>query len=211
MTLTALLAQYNSFFSGLIIKPEKINEVDTVVAKINVGKPIYQSIQVQTGVPWFFIGILHYMEANCNFTKHLHNGDPLSARTTHEPAGRPVSGKPPFTFTESALDAIKYKKLDKVTDWSVGNMLNLLEQYNGLGYRNMGKVSPYLWSYSQYYVKGKYNADSVYDPNLVSKQAGAAVIMYRVMQKNNILAQYIKTAAISAGVLLIAAAAAFFF
>ena len=49
-----------------------------------------------------------------DFNRHLHNGDPLSSRTTHIPQNRPVKGKPPFTWEESTIDVLKHKRLDRV-------------------------------------------------------------------------------------------------
>jgi len=40
--------------------------------------------------------------------------------------------------------------------------------------------SPYLWSFSNHYLKGKYVADGKWDPNAVSQQAGAMVILRRL-------------------------------
>lgn len=187
-------AQYLQMFNTMQIKPEKMAEVNAAVKKINAGIARYKSLQQTTNVPWFVIGLIHHMEANCDFTKHLHNGDPLTARTKQVPAGYPKTGTPPFTWEASATDALKLKALDKVTDWSIGNMLYLLENFNGAGYRNRGIVSPYLWSYSNLYTKGKYVADGVFDANAVSKQAGVAVILKQVMKANNLL-----TAAVVAG------------
>jgi len=34
------------------------------------------------------------MECGLDFTRHLHNGDPLIARTVRAPAGRLVDGRP---------------------------------------------------------------------------------------------------------------------
>lgn len=65
-------------------------------------------------------------------------------------------------------------------------MLYLLEAYNGFGYRGRGVPSPYLWSFSNLYRAGKFVADCVFDPNTVSKQCGAAV-MVRVMQERGLV------------------------
>jgi lysozyme family protein len=75
------------------------------------------------------------MAASLNFNRHLHNGDPLTARTVQVPAGRPKTGEPPFTWEESATDALMLEKLDQWEDWSVPGTLYKLEQYNGWGYR----------------------------------------------------------------------------
>lgn len=199
--------KYTGLFDTMVIKPEKLAIVDAAVTKINAGKNQYLQIEAHTGVPWFVVGLIHYMEAGCNFSRHLHNGDPLNARTVQVPKGLPKQGNPPFSFFESAVDAIRYQKLDSVKDWSVGNILKLLEDFNGRGYRNMGVPSPYLWSFSNHYIKGKYVADHIYNPEAVSKQAGVAVIMRRVMEKNNLL----KTAAGFGAAVVFFISAVFFF
>jgi lysozyme family protein len=136
------------------------------------------------GVPWYFIACVHYLECSFSFKKHLHNGDPLTGYTVHVPAHRPKVGHaPPFTFEESAVDAIKLMKYDQVTNWSLPFILLKLEGYNGFGYNRKGIRTPYLWSYSNHYTKGKYVKDGVYDANAVSSQLGAAVILKRMEQR----------------------------
>lgn len=168
---------YGEMYKTVVVKPVKLAEVKWVVGKILPNKERYEAIQVATGVPWWFVAITHFMEGGGKFNTHLHNGDPLTGRTTHVPAGRPKTGHPPFTWEESAIDAMKFMGYDKVSDWSVNNSLHLFEKYNGMGYSRRGVPSPYLWSYTQYYSKGKYAADGKYDPLLISKQPGAAAIM----------------------------------
>jgi lysozyme family protein len=62
----------------------------------------------------------------------------------------------------------------KWKDWSVGGTLSLLEQYNGLGYATKGIPSPYIWSGTDQYSKGKYVADHMFDPSVVDAQFGCA-------------------------------------
>jgi lysozyme family protein len=61
-----------------------------------------------------------------------------------------------------------------------------LELYNGWGYRKIGSVTPYLWSFSNLYVKGKFVRDGVLDPEVISKQTGAAVILKRMLEKGGL-------------------------
>lgn len=184
---------YISLFNNMVVNPSALPVINNIINKIAAGKYRYQEVESITGVPWFFIGVIHSMEANNDFTRHLHNGDPLWAKTTHVPRGRPI-GIPPFTWKDSAVDALKYMGFDQVTDWTVPNMLYLFEKYNGFGYRDRGINSPYLWSFSNLYTSGKYVADGKYDPKAVSKQVGAGVILKTVMQKFNLI-----TAAVAAG------------
>jgi lysozyme family protein len=155
--------------------------IDAMVRKIRTGEPRYSALSIITGVPWYAIGILHALECNCNFDRHLHNGDPLTARTKQVPAGRPLSGVPPFTWAESAADALKFDGFTGQKDWSIPMTLRRFEYYNGLGYRKRDLVSPYLWSMTNHYVRGKFVADSKYDPDAVSQQVGAAVLLKHLL------------------------------
>lgn len=172
---------YKDKYDMMVVEPKKEDQLDLLVARILKNKEKYQEVQQVTNVPWYVLGAIHYREASLNFTRHLHNGDRLTARTIHVPAGRPVKGKPPFTWVESAIDAIKLKSWDKVTDWSIENTLSLIEAYNGLGYKKRGLPSPYLWAWSNNYSKGKYVADGKFDPNFVDQQCGAAILLKSLM------------------------------
>jgi peptidoglycan L-alanyl-D-glutamate endopeptidase CwlK len=57
-----------------------------------------------------------------------------------------------------------------------------LEGFNGFGSRARGIHTPYLWSFSNHYAKGKFVRDEVFDPDAVSKQCGAAVILRRLLE-----------------------------
>jgi len=152
-------------------------KVKSSVERIIAGRTRYESMWPKAGVPWWFIGILHSLESNCDFRTHLHNGDPLATRTTHVPAGRPATGEPPFTWEESAVDALAMKGLTTEHDWSPPKALWNFERYNGFGYVAHGVNSPYVWSGTDLYTRGKYVADGVWDASAVSAQIGAAAIM----------------------------------
>jgi hypothetical protein len=57
----------------------------------------------------------------------------------------------------------------------------MLERYNGIGYANKGLPSPYIWSGTDQYVKGKYVADGVFSPDVVDKQLGCAGLIMAMM------------------------------
>jgi lysozyme family protein len=174
--------EYQNLFDHCRILEEKYNTVDECVRRIVNARPRYEAVSAQTGIPWYFIGIIHMMECSGDFTCHLHNGDPLTARTVHVPKNCPSTGNPPFSWEESALDALIIKSLDKWTDWSIPGILFQFERYNGFGYRPKGIKSPYLWSFSSHYKKGKFTADGFFDPNSVSRQIGAAVLLRRMSE-----------------------------
>lgn len=175
-----LKAEYRTLFEACVIRPEKLDSVKWHRDKLIANKSRYQAVASQFGaMPWWFVGIVHALEASFRFNKHLHNGDPLSARTVNVPAGRLLPPRdPPYTWEESARDALEMKNLARVSDWSLERCLYLFESFNGYGYRqHRGIHSPYLWSFSTYYSRGKYVRDGRYDPDAVSKQCGAAVIV----------------------------------
>ncbi len=153
--------------------------------KAFINKSRYLNIAKRAGMPdiaWLFIACSHYRESSQDFTKNLGQGDPLGEVTTHIPAGRgPFFG--PTAFEDAAVDALVNcaPHAARLTDWSIGGMLTNLERYNGVGYANRGLPSPYIWSGTDQYIKGKYVADGVFDPEEVDKQLGCAGLILAIM------------------------------
>jgi lysozyme family protein len=185
---SALRGEYEELFNTCTIRPERMEAVRKIIGDLQANRARYQHVADAPGIPWFFVGVIHHMEASRNFHRHLHNGDPLSGRTVHVPAGRPKTGSPPFTWEESAGDAFTLKRLGFETDWSLAGTLYQLERYNGWGYRlyHPHVLSPYLWSFSHHYTSGKYIADGTWSDTAVSRQCGAAVLLRRMAELNEI-------------------------
>lgn len=137
-------------------------------------------------VPWYVVAVIHNMEGGCNFNVHLHNGDPLTGFTKHFPPGHPwVGHAPPFGWEESAVDAlVTVRHFDEVPHWNLPTVLRVIENYNGAAYRLSHRYTPYLWSYSNLFVKGKFVADHKFDPNAGSGQAGAGVVLKRMEERD---------------------------
>jgi lysozyme family protein len=181
--LTAPLRQeYQQLWESCLVRPAKVAEADSVAVKIAAQRGRYQAVAARLGIPWYAIGLIHAMECDLDFGLHLHNGDPLTARTVHVPPGRPPQGDPPFTWEASAADALTFTGFAASNDWSVAGLLYQLEAYNGWGYRakHPQTLTPYLWSFSNHYAKGKYVADGKWSAKTVSQQAGAAVLLQRL-------------------------------
>lgn len=141
-----------------------------------------KAASVAPGMPWWWVAAAHSLESGASFTRHLHNGDPLTARTRQVPAGRPASGSPPFTWEVSARDALTMHALDKVPSWEIERCLYEWERYNGFGYTKRGVNSPYVWSFTTLQQPGKYVADGVWSATAVSQQCGAAAIAKAVAE-----------------------------
>jgi lysozyme family protein len=157
----------------------------TAAAKLCLkGKARYQEVERLTGVPWQFIAVLHYREKTCNFAGVLHNGEKIigtGRKTTLVPAGR----GPFSSWEEAAVDALRIKGLvGKPKEfWAPPERFAYeAERFNGAGYHNKGRPSPYLWSGSNQYSSGKYVRDHIYDPAEVDKQLGVLPIMLRLRE-----------------------------
>jgi lysozyme family protein len=158
-----------------------VAQATRVVARLwtPTTKARYQTIATAAKVPAFFIALAHERESSGNWECSLAQGDPLSRRSIHVPAGRiPPPAEPPFTFEAAAIDALTVcDHVNQWTDWSIPGGLTSLERLNGLGYAERNWPSPYIWAGSNQYHSGKYVADGQFDPDAVDPQLGCAVML----------------------------------
>lgn len=179
-TYSALAPEYREQFACCAAQPGSRGEPEA--ALLLTHRERYQAFAATfpNQIPWFAIALIHLMEADANFGCHLHNGDPLSRRTVHEPAGRPP-GQPPFTWEESARDALTQARwhLVPTAQWAeAAGLLYQLEAYNGWGPRLYHHArTAYLWAGSNLEQPGKYVADGLWNPTATSRQTGAAVVL----------------------------------
>ncbi len=146
--------------------------------KMIKNKATYQKVEKAIGVPWYFVAALNVRESDGSLLTHLHNGDPLTARTVHVPAGRPRAGSPPFKWYDSAIDALTMPphSLEGI-HWSVERMLYEMERYNGFGYVRRNENSPYVWAWTTKQQPGKYVRDGVFSENAWDTQVGTAALL----------------------------------
>ena len=175
-------------WSAATLNPKDSIRLDKAVALFERKKEIYQKLEAMrdgNGVPASVIFCFHYRESDNDFFAHLHEGSPLTHRTRDEPKGRlPAPKNPPYNFLESAEDALYiYEHLDR-RDWRhLESALQAAESYNGLGYQKRGLASPYLWSGTRIYTRGKYVADGRYSPTALDAQLGVCAILKRMQQR----------------------------
>jgi lysozyme family protein len=127
----ALKGEYLELWRTCETRPEFEKETGRLAGMIRAKREIYESLKLRGHVPWYVIGAIHCMESGLSFQCHLHNGDSLRARTKHVPQGRPADGEPPFTWEESAADALMFAAVDCWNDWTIPGMLYRVEAYNG--------------------------------------------------------------------------------
>lgn len=161
-------------------KLTRSSEFAPVAKRLVAAKLRYQAITLKTGVPWFVIAVIHEREASQRFDRSIAQGDPWNRVSVNVPKGRG-----PFqSFEDAAYDALVNcaPYAAKWKDWTPGGTMALLEQYNGLGYAAKGLPSPYVWSGTDQYQRGKYIRDHVYDPKVIDTQLGCAGLIL-AMQK----------------------------
>lgn len=180
----ALRREYEGLFQTCVVAPTRHAEVDRIAARLVRHRLRYAAACANTTIPWSFAAIVHQLESGGDFSRHLHNGDPLRGRTVRVPKGRPPHGEPPFAWEASAADVLMLQALPRVKEWPLGQILYRLEKYNGLGYRmhHPQVLSPYLWAGSNHYTRGKYVRDGRWSANAISAQIGGAVLLRRMAE-----------------------------
>ncbi len=171
----------------------KINPRDTIALDINVA--LYRKLAARyekitamrkNGVPSPIIFCLHQRESSGSFLCHPHEGSPLTHRTRYVPKGRLPDVDPPYTFEQSAEDAYYVcDRLDRA-DWChTASRLQAIESFNGVGYQKFHPdvPSPYLWSGTTIYTRGKYTGDGRFDRLAIDRQLGCAAILKRMEER----------------------------
>lgn len=170
------------------INPHYSIALDTDVSLYLKLAPRYQKITVmrKNGVPASVLFCLHQRESSGSFLCHPHEGSPLTHRTRYVPKGRLPHPDPPYTFEQSAEDAYYVcDRLDRIAWHDMVGALQGIESFNGLGYQKFhpGVPSPYLWSGTTIYSRGKYTGDGKFDQHAIDGQLGAAAILKRMKER----------------------------
>lgn len=113
---------------------------------------------------WRLIAVIHLMECGCRPDRQIFNGEPWDQETVLHPAHH----GPWPSWRDAAIDALERHPLRGLAD---------IEAWNGWGYAKRNMHSPYLWSGSNHYAKGKFVADGKFDLEAISKQVGAALVL----------------------------------
>ncbi|HEX3817964.1 MAG TPA: hypothetical protein VHW03_06730 [Chthoniobacterales bacterium] len=178
-SLSPFIPLQQSRWDSAAIRPEKIHFAEALVRQIARNRGRYELVSSHTGVPWPVIAGIHNMECSQSFRENLANGDSLTSRTRHVPRGRPVDGHPPFTWETAAIDALHFDAMDRHAWIPRGRLLQNIEAYNGTGYERLHPETPtpYLWSWTTIYTRGKYIEDGRWDPCAISQQCGVAPLL----------------------------------
>ncbi len=182
-------------------------EIEKFAQKYKKNKKVYKNIANKANVPPQLVAAIHYRENTKDymsekFKTYLHNGDPLGKETVNEPKGIYFAkGK----FVDAAVHAINLKahyrddffRLSSSSKDIVG-MCAFFITYNGvydkkeevkMKYKNKkksfykwhnSKHSPYVFSGTNQYKKGKFTSDHNYNPTKKDKQVGALLLIDKI-------------------------------
>jgi lysozyme family protein len=170
----ALAPEYANLLARMqITRQQEVQAVaNHLLVYVQQGR--YADVADKLGIPQIFIATSFEREASSNFRLSPAQGDPWNERSIHVPRGRG-----PFKdWTMAALDAYTLDGLDKVgkDNWNWMRFCYEGELFNGFGYRQHGVHSPYVWSGSNNYDKGKYTSDGVFDSGVRDQQLGIVPI-----------------------------------
>lgn len=169
-----MAAGYRNLWKSM--KVTRVEACERAAKTILAGRDKYLAVERKTGVPWFFVGLLHMRESSCNFAGVLHNGEHIigtGRKTRLVPEGR----GPFVSWEEAAIDALRLKDLHAITAWPVERIGYESERFNGFGYIKYNVNSPYVWAGSQHYLRGKYVRDGLFDTSHVDQQLGTMPVL----------------------------------
>jgi lysozyme family protein len=164
-------------FPKASLDENRISEVMDVCKKYLANKDAYLSVSKATSVPSELVFALHYRESSLRFNGVLHNGENIIG--TGRLTKLVPKGRGPFSsWEEAAVDALEMKRKIFPQVWNFESMCDFAERYNGLGYRNRGELSPYVWAGTNKHDEtGKYISDGKYSSTAIEKQLGVAALL----------------------------------
>lgn len=139
----------------------------------------YEAVSAKTGVPAKLIAAIHYRESSLDWNTYLHQGDPLGKKAKHHPSNIPVF----YKWEDAAVHALNLKSSVRdgmgmdATTTDPEALATYAEAYNGLGYDQRGKASPYVYGGTDQYKGGRYVADGVYDSRSWDQRLGVMALV----------------------------------
>lgn len=178
--------------AGDSLTPKQEKDMEQFIANWDKNKARYEKVSETAGIPPKMIAALHWRESTGDFGTYLHQGDPLGKQAVNEPADIPIFKE----WEPAAQHALGLKnstqrayKIDANTTDEAA-LTSYAERYNGLGYHNYhAMASPYVFSGTDQYSKGKYVGDGDWDANHKDQQLGVLAMMRRIDRHDRELAE----------------------
>jgi len=168
-TFEALESEYRQHLASM--KLLKMGLAEQVAKRLLQNRHRFLAVQRECGVPALWLMPVFEREGP-SFDAYFGNGDPLNKPTEHVPRGRG-----PFqTWEEGVIDALHLDHITETVAWSWEMACYEWERWNGMGPRNHGRPSGYLWSGTDIYQGGKYVADGIWSPRTFDHELGTIIL-----------------------------------
>lgn len=176
------------------IRPNRLHEfervADLLLPHMNTRFKTVEDFLLTKGfyVPRWAVAVIGVREAGEPpqlFRGQLGQGDPLGEVSRHEPAGRgPFFGADAWERScyDSLIDCAPHAA--KWKDWTPGGAATIFIMYNGLAYDRQGRPSPYAWSGTDQYDRGKVMRDHGPIEDVVDVQLGCMGLVKMLMDKD---------------------------
>lgn len=162
----------------MIVRPDRMAAADAIARRMAAREARYRAVTDPMGVPWYWLAAIHELEHSGRFTTSMTVVDPIDV-----PLGETI---PDATISDAQWDdtarsLLRSRGLTDWHDWSVAGSAYQWERFSGFGYRSHDIPTPYLWSFSNQYTTGKFIRAGVFSPTTTSQQAGALVLLRRLI------------------------------
>lgn len=159
----------------------QLEDLELFAANWKKNKARYEAVAAKANVPAPLVAAIHWRESTGDFSTYLHQGDPLGKAAVHVPKDIPIFTK----WEDAAVHALTMSDKKQTRDdlgmnsqtKDTAALATYAECYNGLGYHNHDRASPYVYSGTDKYSKGKYVSDGHYSKNTVDQQLGVMTML----------------------------------
>jgi lysozyme family protein len=177
LVFAALAAEYTRLLSAMVIDAKREAELESR-ARIIIARAAdenWQLVTAATGMPKIWGMASFERESGSDYARSPAQGDPWRHVSTHVPKGL----GPYKSWAAAAIAAYRIDHLDHVgaANWTWARACYEGELFNGFGYRAHGIHTPYLWSWSNIYTRGKFVADGAFDAGEKDQQCGMIPLM----------------------------------
>lgn len=180
----SLREDYDTRWRAMIVLPDRMAAADAIARRMASREARYRAVTDPMGAPWYWLAAVHELEHSGRFTTSMIVTDPIDV-----PPGEPIpdSNISDAQWDDTARDLLRSRGLSSLrsstswTDWSLAGLAYQWERFSGFGYRSHDVPTPYLWSFSNQYTTGKFIRAGVFSPTTTSQQAGALVLLRRLI------------------------------
>jgi lysozyme family protein len=175
----ALTGEYTTLLAAMAIDADRLSELQHRAAAIlDIAKDHareWDDVVARTGVPTLWGYASFERESGSDYRTSPAQGDRWDRVSINVPRGL----GPYKSWGDSAVAAYRIDHLDLVgaANWTWARACYEGETFNGMGPRNHGKHTGYLWAGTNVYVGGKYVSDGKWDANVRDKQLGMVPLM----------------------------------